>query len=161
MIRMPCLQIRLGGDVSRRSILILCLFTCVLACLRMLGFALFFSKCRERHHRLSCRIFDCCSLSCLCSSMSMFLDCRSATAPNPPLPAWTAQTGAASGRQGRSREAGARQRQSLRTDADPVHCRQQQATTGLNWPHRTRASGAKRRDLRSSGQCRTHASRYR
>ena len=48
---------------------------------------------------------------------------------NPPLSAWIAQTGAASGSQGRSREAGARRRQPLRPDAGPVHCRQQQAPT--------------------------------
>jgi hypothetical protein len=51
------------------------------------------------------------------------------TASNQPLYAWRAQTGAASGRQGRSREAGARQRQLLRPDAGPVHCRQQQEPT--------------------------------
>ena len=47
-------------------------------------------------------------------------------APNPPWSAWRAQTGAASGRQGRSREAGPRQRQPLRAEAGPVHRCQQQ-----------------------------------
>lgn len=47
-------------------------------------------------------------------------------APNPPLSAWRAQTGAASGRQGRNREAGARRRQPLRPEAGPVHCCHQQ-----------------------------------
>src|SRR5689334_12569262 len=42
-----------------------------------------------------------------------------------------AQTGAASGRQGRSGEAGARQRDPLRPDVSPVHCPRRQATIGL------------------------------
>jgi hypothetical protein len=41
--------------------------------------------------------------------------------------------------------------QPLRPDAGPVHCRRQQSTRGLIRPHRTRVSGAMRRDRRSSG----------
>jgi hypothetical protein len=73
------------------------------------------------------------------------------TAPNPPLSAWRAHTGAASGRQGRSREAGARQRQPLRPEACPVHCCQQQASTDLVTPHLTRASDAIQPDQRPIG----------
>jgi hypothetical protein len=84
------------------------------------------------------------------SAVSLFRT-GSATASNPPLSAWRAQTRATSGRQGRSREAGARQRQPLRPDAGPVYCRQQQAITDLTGPHRTRISDAMRRGWQSSG----------
>jgi len=83
----------------------------------------------------------------LCRQKSADFDRRSQLcAPNPPWSAWRAQTGAASGRQGRSREAGPRQRQPLRAEAGPVHCCQQQkdmppdglaSKAGNHRPHRT------------------------